>query len=111
MSNTIYITAFEAHSGKSAVALGVMELLVRNLDKVAFFRPIINKNGSKGYVDDVINLISYNYDLKIPHEMMYAYTFEEARSLVAEGRHEVLMEGILDKYKAVSYTHLRAHET
>ena len=42
MSKNLYITALEPRSGISLVALGVMECLVRNLVRVAIFRPIVN---------------------------------------------------------------------
>ena len=42
MANNLFITATEARSGKSAISLGVMEMLLRKIDRVGFFRPIIN---------------------------------------------------------------------
>lgn len=39
MSKNLYITALEPKSGLSLITLGVMEFLVRNLAKVAFFGP------------------------------------------------------------------------
>lgn len=57
MSNSLYITAAEARSGKSAVTLGVMEILLRKIDKVDFFRPIIQGLDD---LDNDINLISYH---------------------------------------------------
>ena len=41
MSNKLYIATMEARGGKSVVALGIMELLSRRLNKIGFFRPII----------------------------------------------------------------------
>ena len=97
MSNTIYVTASESNSGKSVIALGIMEFLVRNLNKVAFFRPIINTiNGGQ---DTVIDLIKQTYGLKTPYEKMFAYTIDESKELVAKGRYHELLEGILEKYK------------
>jgi len=97
MSKNLYITAVEPKSGKTTVTLGIMEFLVRNLGKVAFFRPIVNtKDGAK---DRVISLIVENYSLDIPYAEMYAYTTEEAQSLLAEKKYLGLLEGILIKYK------------
>ena len=42
MAKNLYITAAEGKSGKSAIALGMMQLLLRSIRKVAFFRPIIH---------------------------------------------------------------------
>ena len=41
MSKNVYIAAAEPRSGKSVVALGVMELASRLVDRVTFFRPVI----------------------------------------------------------------------
>ena len=101
MSKNLYITALEPKSGISLVALGVMEFLVRNLGRVAVFRPIINTKYTGDGKDDIIHLIATHYNLAIPYRQMYAYTFEEARGLVADKKYDKLLEGILDSYKAL----------
>ena len=101
MSKNLYISALEPQSGISLVALGVMEFLVRNLVKVAIFRPIVNMKHNKRGEDEIIHLISSHYNLDIPYERMYAHTFEEARTLVADKQYDKLLEGILDKYKSL----------
>ena len=99
MSKNLYITALEPQSGLSLVTLGVMEFLVRNLVRVAFFRPIINTRHNENNDDEIIHLISEYYDLETPYRQMYAYTFEEARSLISEKKYSKLLDGILDRYK------------
>ncbi len=99
MSKNLYITALEPKSGISLVALGVMEFLVRNLVRVAVFRPIVNTKNDHDGKDEIINLISTHYNLDIPYQQMYAYTFEEARTLVSDKKYDKLLEGILESYK------------
>ena len=99
MSKNLYITALEPKSGMSLVALGVMEFLVRNLVRVAVFRPIVNTKYNVDGKDEIIHLISTHYNLNLPYRRMYAYTFEEARTLVADKQYGKLLEGILDRYK------------
>ena len=41
MERNVYLTAIEPGSGKSAVALGVMEALA-SLGRVGYFRPIVD---------------------------------------------------------------------
>lgn len=101
MSKNLYISALEPKSGISLVALGVMEFLVRNLVRVAIFRPIINMKHNKNEEDEIIHLISSHYNLDIPYSKMYAYTFEEARTLVADKQYDKLLENTLDRYKAL----------
>ncbi len=100
MAKNLYITALEPRSGLSLISLGVMEFLVRNLGRVAFFRPIINQRTMDAR-DEVIHLILSRYNLELPYERMFAFTFEEARSLISEKRSDRLLEGILDRYKAL----------
>ena len=99
MSNNLFIIPTEPRSGKSAVSLGMMELLLRSVDSVAFFRPIINPDQNTRQKDNNIDLISSYYKLGLPYEKMYAFTTEQADNLITDGRQEELFEGILNKYK------------
>lgn len=99
MSKNLYLTALEPKSGKAMVALGIMEFLVRNLDKVAIFRPIIHTSGNESERDDILHLLTTHYNLEFPYRSLYGFTIEEARSLIADKKHDKLVEGILDKYK------------
>lgn len=101
MSKNLYITALEPKSGLSLITLGVMDFLVRNLAKVAFFRPIVNVRQYSDGVDEILHLIKSHYNLNIPSDHLYAFTFEEARSLISDKKNDQLLEGILDKYKAL----------
>ncbi len=105
MSKNLYITAIEPNSGKSAIALGVMELLVRNLNNVAFFRPIVNIERKTRQKDDVIDLLATNYKLQLDYDKMFVYTSNEAKSLVADGKYQELLEVILDRYKELESKH------
>ncbi|MGD9041346.1 MAG: phosphate acetyltransferase [Desulfobacteraceae bacterium] len=98
MANSLYVTATEARSGKSAISLGLMEMLLRQIEKVGFFRPIITVDQERNEKDNDIDLISSYFDLGIPYEKMYGYTAAEAGELLsARGEGEVL-DGIMRKY-------------
>lgn len=98
MANKLYVAGTEPRTGKSAIILGMMELLTRNIKKVAFFRPLIDVNHSRGERDNTINLIKHHFGLCTDYEEMYAYTVTEASQLMAMGRNAELHEGILAKY-------------
>ncbi len=98
MSKSLYITATEARSGKSVISLGVMEMLLRKIDRVAFFRPIINVDSVESPKDQEIHLISSYFKLDIPYKQMYGFTSEEARDLLSLGKEEEIIEGIIEKY-------------
>jgi len=101
MASNLYITATEAKSGKSVISLGVMEMLLRNIDKVGFFRPIINSNPEMGEKDADINLINTHFNLGMPYEDTFGYTADEASTLISEGREEELLEGVITKYNSL----------
>jgi len=98
MAENLYVTATKSKSGKSLISFGLMEMLLRNLDKVAFFRPLINVDSAGFTKDHDLNLITEYYKLDIPYEKMYGYTQTEARSLISQGKYQELLEGIVEKY-------------
>ncbi len=97
MSESLYITSTEARSGKSVIALGVMELLLRKVERVAFFRPIIFEKE-----DNDIELISSHFQLKIPYDQMYALTTSQVSDLLAQGRQEEIIERIIFKFRQLA---------
>ena len=98
MANSLYIAAVAPRSGKSVVALGIMEMLSRRIGKIGYFRPVIPSSQSP---DNNIQLVKTRYNLDLTYEQMYAYTHEEARNLTADGKTETLLKIILKKYKAL----------
>ncbi|MBW2218848.1 MAG: AAA family ATPase, partial [Deltaproteobacteria bacterium] len=101
MSKNLFITATEARSGKSAVSLGIMELLLRNIGKVGFFRRLIDVDSTGKKRDNDIDLFASYFDLGIPYEKMFAYTVTEANNLLGHGRQDELLEGIFNAYKEI----------
>ena len=99
MANNLYITSTESRSGKSAICLGIMELLVRNIDRVGFFRPLIRDTNGKP--DNDVDLISRYYKLDIPYDDMYGCTTSEANELIALGKQDELIERIFTKYNRI----------
>ncbi len=97
MLKNLYVTTTEARSGKSVISLGIMDLLLRDIDKVGFFRPIVRKGGEGN--DKDINLIKEHCKLDFDYEEMYGCTLEEAQQLHWSGRENDLIDTILKKYK------------
>lgn len=98
MADNLFIAATEVRSGKSLISLGVMEMLVRKLGKVGFFRPIIRGEPEKGRLDLDIELMSYHFKLNFPPESMYGYKASDAVNLITLGREEEVIEEIIRKY-------------
>ncbi len=105
MSNSLYVCANEPRCGKSAVALGLMEALLKNIPKVAFFRPIISEPRASRRHDNDIELIRSYFKLDQPYETMFAYTFAEATDLISRGRQTELLEGILAQFSKLEESH------
>ena len=101
MSNNLYVTATEARSGKSAIILGVMQMIIKEIGSIAFFRPIIGDHVF-GRVDHDVNLILKYFKLQIPYNDTHAYTLSQARQLITSGQEELLYENILKKYRQLS---------
>ncbi len=78
MARKLYVTAMEPQSGKSVVALGLMELLSARVERLGFFRPIIPASAEP---DPQIELIRRRYQLAAPYEEMHALTEDEAAAI------------------------------
>jgi phosphate acetyltransferase len=94
VAHNVYITAIEPGSGKSIVALGLMETLAGRAQRAGFFRPIVT-----GPDDPQLELIRRRYELSPEPEQMFACSAEEAGSLIAAGRHAELVQLVFDAYK------------
>ena len=71
MSRNLYLTINEAKSGKSAISLGLMELLEGTIQRVGFFRPIARMDDGKPTIDPNIELVKKHFRLEDPPESMY----------------------------------------
>ncbi len=98
MANNLYVTAAEERSGKSAIILGVMQVISKEISRIAFFRPIINDHVF-GRVDHDLNLVLKYFKLDIEYNDTHAYTLSQARQLITSGKEGILYENILKKYK------------
>jgi len=98
MANKLYITAAEERSGKSAIILGVMQVILKEISRIAFFRPIINDHAF-GRLDHDIDLILKYFNLDMEYSETHAYTLSQARQLITTGQEEILYENILKKCK------------
>jgi phosphate acetyltransferase len=98
MARNVYITAMEPQSGKSVVALGLMELLSARTDKVGFFRPLVSA-GQDSHPQ--IELIRSRYGLETPAQDMFALTDDEAQERLAGGDRGEVEKRVLGAYRAV----------
>ena len=74
MSRSLYITSPEGLSGKSAVALGLVDLLSRRVGRVGVFRPIINHEPKH---DSVVELLIAHPGVRQDYEEAVGVTYAQ----------------------------------
>ena len=99
MTQSVYITAMAAQSGKSVVALGLMEMLAARAERVGFFRPIVS-SGTE--FDPEIELMRRRYDLAATHEQMHALSDEEAQAAIAGGDYDEVKKRVIAAYRELA---------
>ena len=95
MSDALYVTSMQARSGEAVVALGLMEMLVGQVDRVAVFRPVIADSADR---DPLIELLRERYQLEIAYEDAYAFTYSDAAHVEDEGGTSRLIAQVLDRF-------------
>jgi phosphate acetyltransferase len=100
VAQSVYITAMAAQSGKSVVALGLMEKLSARAERVGFFRPIVFS--AAGEPDHDIELMRRRYNLDASHEQMFALSDEEAQAAMAEGRRDDVKKSVVAAYRELA---------
>ena len=98
MSNAIYIATNQPYSGKSVLALGLLNMLSGKTKKVAYFKPIIYRP-NENVEDPHINMISSFFKFNTPYESMYAFTREEVLQHRAAGNDAFVIDTIIEKFK------------
>jgi phosphate acetyltransferase len=85
----------EARSGKSVVALGLMELLSSRVERRGFFRPIVPSGPER---DPQIELMRRRYRLEASYEEMHALSEDESREIRHYGD---VRKRVVEAYKAL----------
>ncbi|MDR3362942.1 MAG: phosphate acetyltransferase [Desulfovibrio sp.] len=105
MQNALYITATGPRNGKSAIALGTMQMLTRTMRSVAIFRPIIDEPPELDDLDPDISLMLDYFKLDMEYSETFAYTHAEAREMINMGARHQILENILQKFKTLQEKH------
>ncbi len=100
MSKAIYISTTEKHSGKSLFVLGLMDLLLGNMDKVGYFRPFIDDQ-KDNKLDNHINTVLTHFNLDMSQEEAYAFKRSEIVTLLRNNDTDTIIDTIIKKYKAL----------
>jgi phosphate acetyltransferase len=72
----VYVAASEAGSNKGTVALGLVEMLSRQVENVGVFRPVVRA----GREDALINTIRSRFQLTLPYDAYAGVTYDEVHA-------------------------------
>jgi phosphate acetyltransferase len=95
----VYVTALEPGSGKSAVVLGLAEVLARRAGRLGYFRPLI---GSGPGNDADVELVLERFRLAQSYRESYALTPDDLHDTSGEGAYPELLKRVLDGYRVVA---------
>ncbi|HEY0871461.1 MAG TPA: phosphate acetyltransferase, partial [Acidothermaceae bacterium] len=95
MPDALYVTSTQPRSGKAVVALGLMELLTRQVHRIAVFRPVIAPGAAR---DPLIELLRERYLLDIDYDDAYAFTYSDAARIESAGGTSRLIALIADHF-------------
>lgn len=98
MAKTIFIATAEPYSGKSIVALGIVNMLLGKARKVGYFKPIINDDPNESKDGD-IEMITKFFNLSIAYEDTYAFTRQKAIRQMETERRGDLIDIVIRKVK------------
>ncbi len=88
----LYLAAVQPRSGKSLVALGLLELVSRRVDDIGYFRPVVPD------ADDArVALMRDRYQLG--DRAGYAWTDAEVDALLAQGKQDEVFKGVIGAYR------------
>ncbi|MFE6736142.1 phosphate acetyltransferase [Microbacterium sp. NPDC057650] len=76
MAQSIYITSAEGHTGKSTIALGVLDALMRVSPRVGVFRPIARSTTER---DDILELLIAHDGVQLDYDECVGVTYDDVR--------------------------------
>ncbi len=97
MTNAIYLTTTEPFSGKSIIALGLMNLLAGKTAKLAYFKPVISSQRTQ--TDNHLDTIAKHFGLTTPYDEMFAFTRDEVLRLQNAGKEAYIIDTVIEKFK------------
>lgn len=92
----IYIASMEPNAGSLIVTMGIMELLKSRVEKLAYFRPIIEDiSVPESNIDFMLNHFHLNQSI----ESCYTFGLDEVESLLAQDKEHTVIERIIEHYR------------
>lgn len=93
MARSLYITSAEGNTGKSTIALGVLDTLLRSIERVGVFRPIARSTVERDYV---LELLLDHDGVELDYDMCVGVSYESVHA-----NPEAALATIVQRYKTV----------
>lgn len=93
-TTSLYIASMEPAAGKLLITMGMMELLSLHIERLGFFRPVIDESNAS---DNDINLIQGKYCPDMRYDECYGFEADEVKTMVSEGRIKEFYEQLVTK--------------
>ncbi len=93
MARSIYISSAEGHSGKSTIAMGVLDTLLRSIERVGVFRPVARSTQERDYV---LELLLAHDGVNLDYDECVGVTYEEVHDDA-----DAALSRIVDRFKQV----------
>jgi phosphate acetyltransferase len=90
---SIYVTSAEGFTGKSTIALGVLQTLQGRLERVGVFRPIARSSSERDYV---LELLLQHVGVELDYDQCIGVSYEEVHA-----DPDAALSRIVERYKAV----------
>jgi phosphate acetyltransferase len=94
MASSVYVASAEGESGKSTVALGMLELLTGRVGRVGVFRPIVRSDSRPDYV---LEMLLDQDGVDIPYAEAAGVTYEDVHS-----DPDAALTTIIERYHAIA---------
>lgn len=97
MTNAVYLSTTEPFSGKSIIALGLVNLLASKTERIAYFKPVISTSGNS--TDRRLEMIRTHFNLAGSYEDMYVFNRNQAFQYINSGNEAFFVDTIIDRFK------------
>jgi phosphate acetyltransferase len=93
MARSVYLASVEGHTGKSTIALGVLDALQQTYSRVGVFRAVARTTSQPDYV---LQLLLANTDGRLSYDQCVGVTYDDVHT-----NPDAALARIVDRYKAL----------
>lgn len=95
-AKNLYIASLEPNSGSLIICMGIMELLKSRIEKIAFFRPVIQESSP---LQSDSHFMIEHFKLSQNIESSYGLKLPDVEAMLAEGREDDVIKQLMEKYR------------